>query len=85
MLSCSIRFSAPSFWMGGGPESRCVGRICGADVAVRQHPFMRIRPVGIGFFHTDILTDRRTDMTLLTVAFRNFAIATKKEYQVLYP
>jgi len=27
MLSCSIRFSAPSFWMGGGLESRCVGRV----------------------------------------------------------
>ena len=25
MLSCSIWFSAPSFWMGGGLESRCVG------------------------------------------------------------
>ena len=23
MLSCSIWFSAPSFWMGGGLESRC--------------------------------------------------------------
>ena len=34
MLSCSIWFSAPSFWMGGGPESRCVGRVCGADGAV---------------------------------------------------
>jgi len=28
MLSCSIWFSAPSFWMGGGLESRCVGRVC---------------------------------------------------------
>ena len=26
MLSCSIWFSAPSFWMGGGLESSCVGR-----------------------------------------------------------
>jgi len=34
MLSCSIRFSAPSFWMGGGLESRCVGRVYGADGAV---------------------------------------------------
>ena len=33
MLSCSIWFSAPSFWMGG-LESRCVGRVCGADGAV---------------------------------------------------
>ena len=37
MLSCSIWFSAPSFWMGGGLESRCVGRVCGADGAV-YHP-----------------------------------------------
>jgi len=37
MLSCSIWFSAPSFGMGGGLESRCVGRVYGADGAV-QHP-----------------------------------------------
>ena len=39
MKSCSIRFSAPSFWMGGGLESRCVARVYGADGAVRvaQH------------------------------------------------
>jgi len=35
MLSCSIWFSAPSFWMGGGLESRCVGRVYGADGTVR--------------------------------------------------
>ena len=34
MLSCSIWFFAPSFWMGGGPESRSVGRVYGTDVAV---------------------------------------------------
>ena len=34
MLSCSIWFSAPSFWMGGCLESRCVGRVYGADGAV---------------------------------------------------
>jgi len=41
MLSCSIWVSAPSFWMGGGLESRCVGRVYGADGAVRltrHHP-----------------------------------------------
>jgi len=38
MLSCSIWFSAPSFGMGGGLESRCVGRVYGADGA---HYFMR--------------------------------------------
>ena len=26
MLSCSIWYSAPTFWMGGGLESQCVGR-----------------------------------------------------------
>ena len=35
MLSCSIWFSAPSLQMGGGPESRCVGRVYGADGAVK--------------------------------------------------
>ena len=34
MLSWSIWFSAPSFWMGGDLESRCVGRVYGADVVV---------------------------------------------------
>jgi len=34
MLSCSTWFSAPSFWMGGGLESRCVGRVYGVDGAV---------------------------------------------------
>jgi len=35
MLSCSIWFSALSFWMGGVLESRCVGRVYGADGAIR--------------------------------------------------
>jgi len=39
MLSCSIWFSAPSFWMGGCLESRCVGHVYGADGAVRLAPF----------------------------------------------
>ena len=40
MLSCSMRVSAPSFWMGGGLDSRCVGRVYGADGAV-HHPHRR--------------------------------------------
>jgi len=31
MLSCSKWFSAPSFWKGGGLESRCVDRVYGVD------------------------------------------------------
>jgi len=34
MLGCSIRFSEPSFWMGGGLKSSCVGRVYSADGAV---------------------------------------------------
>jgi len=40
---------------------------------------MKIRPVGAGLSHVDGRTgehtDRRTDMTKLTVVFRNFANA----------
>jgi len=36
MLSCSIWFSAPSFWLDGGLESRCVGRVYVGDGGVRQ-------------------------------------------------
>jgi len=38
MLSCSIWFPEPSFWMGGGPDSRCVGRVYGVDGAAQHHP-----------------------------------------------
>jgi hypothetical protein len=37
---------------------------------------MKIRPVGAELFHAD--EERQTDMTKLTVAFRNFAKAPKK-------
>jgi hypothetical protein len=33
MLSCSIWFYAPSLWMGGGLESRYIGRVYGAGTA----------------------------------------------------
>jgi len=34
MFSCSKWFSAPSFWKGGGLESRCVGHVYGVDGAI---------------------------------------------------
>jgi len=37
MLSCSIWFSVPSFWMDGALDSRCVVCVYGADGAVRRH------------------------------------------------
>jgi len=36
-------FSAPSFWKGGGLESRCVGRVYCVDGAVpRPPPFQNL-------------------------------------------
>ena len=40
---------------------------------------MKIRSVGAGSFYADRLTDGRTDMTKLIVAFRNFSKAPKIE------
>jgi hypothetical protein len=39
--------------------------------------FMKIRPVQVELFHVERRTDGRTDVTKLTVAFRNFAKAPK--------
>jgi len=36
MLSCSVWFSTLSFWMGGGLESHCVGRVYDAGGAVHS-------------------------------------------------
>jgi len=55
MLCCSIWFSAPSFWMGGGLESRCVGRVYGADCAVH----------GSGTIHQVDTSVRICDVTLI--------------------
>ena len=41
MLSCSIWFSAPSLWMGGGLESRRVGRVYGAARTAISAPYTR--------------------------------------------
>ena len=45
MWSCSIWFSAPSLWMCGSPESRCVGRVYGADGAVHRPQRSRPPPI----------------------------------------
>ena len=45
MLSCSIWFSAPSFWIGGGLDSRCVGCVFVADGALRRESHGTIRTV----------------------------------------
>jgi len=47
MLCCSLWFSAPSFWMGGGLESRCMGRVvvcgfCTAPSAPYTRPTQRL-------------------------------------------
>ena len=45
MLSCSVWISAPSFWMGGGLKSRCIGRVCGADGAGHMAPSKYINKI----------------------------------------
>ena len=57
MLSCSIWFSAPSFWMGGGLESRCVGRVCGADGA-RQDKDGTARKLSANLYDIPLLCAR---------------------------
>jgi hypothetical protein len=41
--------------------------------------FMKIRPAGAELFHGDGRPERRKNITKLTVAFRNFAKAPKKD------
>ena len=41
--------------------------------------FIKIRPGEAELFHADGQTDRQTDVTMLMVAFRNFANAHKQE------
>jgi len=58
MLSCSIWFSAPSLWMGGGLESRCVGRVNGADGT--SHDTIRtVRTIYAAAFKTTTLPKTR--------------------------
>jgi hypothetical protein len=40
---------------------------------------MKIRPMGVEYFHADGRTDRQTDMTKLILAFHNFANAPKNK------
>ena len=40
---------------------------------------MKIRPAGAELFDSDRWTDRRTDITKLTVAFRKFAITLQND------
>ena len=44
VLSCSIWFSAPSFWMGGGLERSCMGRVYDADGMVLCNSFAQHHP-----------------------------------------
>jgi hypothetical protein len=65
--SCKVPFIIVRFWCNLNFLSRFSKN--------SQIPnFMKIRPVGAELFHAD----RRTDMTKLIVAFRNFAQAARK-------
>jgi len=49
-------FSAPSFWMGGGLESRCVGRVYGADGAVLTPTNVQVLKIHFRLQFTNIPT-----------------------------
>jgi len=59
MLRRSIRFSAPSFWMGGGLESRCVGRVYGTVGAVRHQPHRTVQTTYAAALKTTTLPKTR--------------------------
>jgi hypothetical protein len=44
--------------------------------------FMKIRPLGAKLFHAGGLTDRQTDIRILTVGFRNFANAPETTQEI---
>ena len=44
---------------------------------------MKIRPVEAELFHADRWTDGRTDMTMITIAFRNF-LKAPNQIEYLY-
>ena len=53
----------------------------GATIKIfKSHILMKIRLVGAELFHAERRTDGQTDMTKLTVAFRNFTNTLKKGY-----
>ena len=45
---------------------------------------MKIRPLGAELFHADGQTARKTDITMLIVAFRNFAKTPKNSVSSSY-
>ena len=45
----------------------------------RISDFMKVHPVGAELFHSEGLTERRTDMMKVVVAFRNFANEPKND------
>ena len=75
MLSCSIWISLPSFWMGGGLESRCVGRVYGADGAVRHHPHRThdLRPMAPSRFRKPYAATQHLMLLLMDVCTRNMS------------
>ena len=66
MVSCSVWFSAPSFWMGGGLESHCLGRVYGADGAVSRHGTIRT-------VHTTYTAALKTTIQLQTQCRKPYA------------
>jgi len=77
MLSCSVWFSAPSFWKGGGLESCCVGRVYGADGAPstpHTRPTQRLsRPPPIRKLGAENAATQQLMLLMMGVCTRNMS------------
>jgi len=87
MLSCRVWFPASSFWMGGGLESRCVDRVCGAPHQVgilsyfmrKMHGQTILKTMGfLGFLGVS------KQLTLNSIVYSFcFKYSTKAEYLIV--
>ena len=72
MLFINTFFTYPGFCMGGGPESRCVGRVYGADGAVFLYFAIRL----IGFASENLLEEVSVVMLLYLEVSSEFCCKT---------
>ena len=73
MLSCSIWLSAPSFWMGGGPEGRSVWMVL--------HPHHTHGPRKTGSAYPHSLCAEEVAATARRRKWRNFVLTKTKEFE----